>query len=386
SMDDGCVGLTVGRDYDPGIWAGFDEILACAKAAAKHGGVYASHSLRTGHRKPRRPGEFPPIKTKGVLEAIDVGRKTKMPVQVSHMGVLYDVTPGDNRELQMEAIRATLKIIDDAVAEGLEVDFDNIPHHLTGGLATTPLLASSLGPWLKVAGSLEQLGCALRMPDFREEIKERIWTGKHYGLNPNITPNWAGMRTIVECSDERFLGKTVAEAAEALGMDELDTLMEIVMIDPETKAVREGDDDWVKLEFYRHPRCMIGIDAFAVDETRESRHPWGWLPNENSFGGFPRYLRRAVRETKTLAIEEAVRKVTSAPAKKFRMRDRGVLREGAYADIAVWDPETITDKGDQMEPRRYPEGVSHVIVNGALVVKDSAHTGALPGRVLRRVS
>ena len=384
AMNDGCVGISVGRDYDPGIWADFDELLACAKVAAKYGGVYASHSLRTGHRKARRPGEFPPRKTEGVLEAIDVGRKAKMPVQISHLGALYDVRPGENNILTEAAVRATLKIVDDAREEGVDVNFDLIPHHQTGGISTTPYLASSLTPWLRVAGGLEQFAEALRMPDFREEIREAVMAGKHYGLNPNINENWATRRTIVECEDERFLEKTVADVAEELGAEPLDALMEILMVDPGTKAVRKGGDDVVKLMFNRHPEGMIGIDTFAVDETRESRHPPWYLPNENSFGGFPRYLRRVVRETGTLSLEEAIRKVTSLPARKFRLADRGALKTGAYADIVILDPETVTDRGDQLNPRRYPEGIMHVIVNGIQVVKDSRHTGALPGKILYR--
>ena len=384
AMEDGCRGLSVGRDYDPGIWAGFDELLACARAAAEYGGVYASHSLRTGHRKARRPGEFPPIKTEGVLEAIDVGRRAGMPVQISHLGSLYDVTPGGSDIMTEAAVRATLKIVDDAREEGIDVNFDLIPNHLSGGISTSPWLASYLTPWLRVAGSLEQLAQALRMPDLREEIKEAIWAGKHYGLNPNINPRWAGQRTIVECRDERFLEKTVAQAAEILGMEPLEALMEILTIDPGTKAVRKGGDDWAKLMFYRHPEMMIGVDTFAVDDTRVSRHPPWSLPNENSFGGFPRYLRRAVRETGTLSLEEAVRKVTSSPARKFKLTDRGVLRAGAYADIVVFDPEKVTDRGDQLEPRRYPAGIEYVLVNGALVVERGEQTGARPGKILYR--
>jgi len=129
---------------------------------------------------------------------------------------------------------------------------------------------------------------------------------------------------------------------------------------------------------------MIGVDTFAVDETRQSRTiPYSY-PNQNSFGGFPCYLRRAVRETKTLSIQDAVHRVTGSPARKFKLNDRGLLHPGYYADITVWDPETITDQGNQIEPRKYPIGVNHVIVNGSLVVSNFAHTGSLPGKILYR--
>jgi len=384
AMVEGCKGLTVGRDYDPGIWAQWGELLACAKAAAKHGGLYASHSLRTGHRKPRRPGEHPPVKTNGVLEALNIGREAKMPVQVSHLGVLYDVVPGDNRDLMKAAIDATLKLVDDAIADGVEADFDTIPHHLTGGISTSPWLIHSLRPWLAVAGSPEQLVKALRMPDFREEIKVSIMAGKHYGLNPNINKNWAEGRVIVECSEESYLEKTVADVAKELDVSELEAFFRVIQADPYTKVERQGDDDWVKLEFYKHPHVMIGVDTFAVDHTRQSRSNPPSYPNQNSFGGFPCYLKRSVRETKTLSIQDAVHRITGSPARKFKLKERGLLQSGYYADITVWDQETITDQGDQIEPRRYPLGVNHVIVNGSLVVSNSAHTDSLPGKILYR--
>ena len=385
AMEDLCIGISVGRDYDPGIWADFDEILACAKVAAKYGGVYASHSLRTGHRKARRPGEPGPVPNKGVLEAIDVGRKAKMSVQISHMGNQFTVSPSDNRAMTETAIKETFKVVDDAREEGIDVCFDVIPHHQTGGISTNPWLVGLLRPWLNIAGTPEQLAKALRMPDFREEIKASIWAGKHYSLNPNISPTWAGGRVIAVCKEEGFVGKTVAEVAEELGMEPLDALMEVLMRDPETKAVsRRSDDDWVKLKYFKHPYMMVGIDTFAVDETREGIHTAPGLPNENSFGGHTRYLRRAVRETGTLSLEEAVRKITSLPASKFKLTDRGVLRSGAFADIVIMDPEKVTDRGTQLEPRQYPEGINYVVVNGAVVVNKSKHTGELPGKILYR--
>jgi N-acyl-D-aspartate/D-glutamate deacylase len=237
---------------------------------------------------------------------------------------------------------------------------------------------------MRVAGTQEQLVGALRMREFREEIKEAVWAGKHYGLNPNINENWAKQRTIVECKDERFVDKTLAQIAEELGVDQLDALFEVLTADPETKAVRKGGNDWVKLMFFQHPEMMIGIDTFAVDDKRMSRHPpWG-LPNENSYGGFPRYIRRVYRETGTLSLEEAVRKVTSLPTRKFKLADRGVLKAGAYADLVIMDPQTVTDKGDQLDPRQYPEGIEYVVVNGTVVVEKSKHTGELPGKILYR--
>jgi N-acyl-D-aspartate/D-glutamate deacylase len=382
AMIDGCVGLTVGRDYDPGIWADWDEILACAQEAAKYGGVYASHSLRTGHRKPRRPGAPSPVKTLGVLEALNIGRETKMPIQVSHLGVLYDVVPGENLELMEAAIKATFKLVEDAISDGVEADFDTIPSHVTGGIGTSPWLIHSLNPWLLVAGSPDQLAKALKMHDFREEIKSSIVSGKHYRLNPNINPKWASGRVIVNCIHEPFLEKTVADIAKETSVEELDALFDIIQKDPYTRVERRVEDDWVKLEFYKHPNMMIGVDTFAVDEKRQSRTNPPSYPNQNSYGGFPCYLRRVVRETKILSIEEAVRKITSSPARKFRLANRGLLNKEYFADIVVWDPDTITDKGNQIEPRQYPEGVNFVIVNGKLVVDENMHTGSLPGKVL----
>ena len=129
---------------------------------------------------------------------------------------------------------------------------------------------------------------------------------------------------------------------------------------------------------------MVGVDTFAVDETREGRRMPVSYPNQNSFNGFPRFLRRAVRETQTLTLEAAVRQITSFPARKFKLKNRGVLKHGACADIVVMNAETVKDVGTQLEPRLYPDGIEHVIINGVQVVKNSKHTGALPGKILYR--
>jgi len=384
AMGEGSRGISVGRDYAPGYYADKDELVACAEAAAEHGGVYTSHSLRTGLRVARRPGEWPPGKIDGVLEAIDVGRRAKVSVEIAHLGPLYDVWPPGSEAMTEASVKATLKAVDEARGEGIDVNFDVIPNHLAGGIYSSPYLAAALLPWLRVAGSRRGLAEALRMGGLREEIRETVMAGKWYGLNPNINPGWASTPTIVRCREERFRGKTLAQVAEELGVEPLEALMEVLVADPDSKAMAMGEDDSAKLMFYGHPEMMVGIDTFAVDDRWEVRSPPWFLPNENSFGGFPRFFRRAVRETGTLTLEEAVRKVTSLPARKFGLTDRGVLREGAHADIVAMDPERVTDRGNAVKPRVYPRGIEHVVVNGVQVVEEGRHTGAMPGRVLRR--
>jgi N-acyl-D-aspartate/D-glutamate deacylase len=321
---------------------------------------------------------------KGVLEAIEVGRKAKMPVQVSHLGVLYTVSPGDNPIMIEAAIKATLKIIDDAREEGIDAGFDLIPNHAAGGIGGSPYLVNMLAPWLKTSGSPDQLAKALRMPDFREEIKNSINSGKHYGLNPFINPSWAEGGKIVECLNASYKDKTIVQIASDLKIDQIEALMHVIIADSYTKIVRSTGDDSRLLAFAKHPEAMIGIDTFAVDDTWKPRLPTGMLPCENSFGGFPRFFRRAVRETKTITLEDAVRKVTGSPARKFRLKNRGLLRTGYVADLTIFNPETITDRGSQLQPMLYPEGVEHIIINGVQVVKKGKHTEAKPGKILRR--
>ena len=384
AMEDGCVGISVGRDYESSYYADKEELVALAEVAAEYGGVYTSHSLRTGLRKARKPGEFPPVKIEGLKEAIDVGRKTGIPVQISHLGTLYDVTPKGDPDLAEAAARATLKIVDDAREEGIDVHFDLIPNDRGYGIYSSNWLAASLQPWLKVAGSREQLAKALRMGEFREEIKEKIWAGKWYGLNPNINPFWAGLKPIKECKDERFVDMTMAEIAKELGVEPLDALMEVLMTDPDTMMAGMSFASPTKGRFYKHPAAMMGIDTFAIDIDWVTENPPWLRPSENSFGGFAAYFKDAVREKGYLSIEEAVWKATGLPAEKFKIRDRGVLKAGAYADIVVMDIESVTPKAGPITPNVYPEGIEHVIVNGVQVVEDSQHTGAKPGKILYR--
>jgi N-acyl-D-amino-acid deacylase len=384
AMEDGCRGMSVGRDYDPGYWADKEELIELTKIVAEYDGVYQSHSLRTGLRKQRRPGEFPPPKINGILEAIDVGRQSGAAVQISHLGTLYDVYPRGSPMIEEAAAKATLKVVDEAIEEGLDVSFDVIPNTGGYGLYSTTYLVSFLLPWLRIAGSREQLARALLMKDFREEIKATIMSGKWYRLNPNINPGWARVNKIKESNNSDYLDKTVAEVAEENKIESLEALFDILADDPYTRIAGMSFSSPTKALFYKHPAMMAGIDTLAVDTTwKPETAPW-YLPSQNSFNGFAAYFEDVVREDKILSIEQAVYHVTGLPAKKFKLRDRGVLKEGAYADIVVMDLDRVKDMSTPLNPCVYPDGIDHVFVNGAHVVKNMTHTGEKPGKILYR--
>lgn len=385
AMKDGCRGLSVGRTYEPGRWANYEEILACAQATVEYGGIYNSHSIRNKPRGDKTPDEATQDSFYGLTEVINIAKDTGLSVQFSHLRNLFRVTPAGNKIVDMAAAEATLKAIDEAVEDGVNLHFDTIPHHNTGGIFTSPSLIGAFSAWLKIAGSEEQLIKALEMHDLRDQIKSMIIKGEVMSFNPKFLPNWPEQKIIQECVDKRFEGKSFKEIGELLEIDPMDAIFEVLKADPKALMVtqRSKDDD-IKRTYFRHPRMMVGCDTFAVNENEQCRHPSWMLPNQNAFGGFPFYLRRMVRETGELTVEEAVRKITGLPAEKFKMTDRGVLREGAYADITVWDLNNIQDLGDQVEPRIYPKGITLVIVNGKIVVENNVHNGSLPGKILYR--
>ncbi len=381
AMEVGAFGLSTGLDYQPGVFCKTDEIVELVKIVKEYGGIYATHWRRTGLRREKAK----PIteKIKGIMEAVEIARRTGVRVQISHITLGYSIMPLPPPNLIEAAVEATLKVINDARAEGLEISFDIIPN-TTGGTMTSLQLANALLPWLKVAGSKEGLASALRMNDFREEIRSIIMAGKWWGLNPIVNPYWAKFIRVVACKVEKWIGKTIEEIAKLEEKDELNALFEVLMKDPDTKARRLGlRTDQEIAAFLRHEYCMVGLDTYAFDDKWEMKGPPFYLPHPNTYGGMARYFRRYYREKKVLSLVEAVRRVTSLPAKVFGLEGRGLLKTGAYADVVVFDPNAISDVEDPLEPRRYPDGIHYVIVNGKIVVKKGEHTGKRPGKVLR---
>ena len=384
AMESGAIGMSTGLDYVPGCYASTEEVVELAKVVREYGGVHFTHWRSIGAARFEK--EFrPPERIKGILEAIEIGERAGVPVQISHVLTGYTVYPPPPPELAEAAARATLRAIEEARERGVDVAFDLIPN-TDGGVFAMPRLVSLLSPWLRELGSVERLIENLRIKEFREEVKEAIRSRKWWLLDPLRDPYWAEMIKVVECRIEEYAGKTLGEIARAKGVDPLDALLDLVCEDPDAKIEREIISEEEVLVFLKHPDSMIGADTFALDDKWGMQSPPYFLPHPNTYGLYPRYLRRYVKELGVLSLEEAVRKATYLPAKRVGLEGRGVIKVGAYADLVLLDFERLRDLGDPIEPRKYPEGVEYVIVNGVIVVERGRHTGARPGRVLRRAS
>lgn len=376
ALEEGARGMSTGLDYEPGGHAETEEIVELARVLPDYGGIYATHWRRTGIRK----GTPEPALARGLKEAVEIGRRAGVRVQVSHLLPAYRIFPDPPPSLLKAAAEATLEILDDGLRQGVDVSFDVIPN-VDGGVVIAPYLVSLLAPWLRDAGSPERLAELLAAPDYRAEVREFIEAGKWYSLNPRSDPRWAEAISILECGDAACEGKTLAAVARDRGADPLSVLFDLVRHYPRTRARTGmlGREEALPV-FFSHPRSMACSDTFIFDDRWEVHHPPYFLPHPNTYGVFPRYLRRYAGPS----LEEGIARITSRPARALGLDDRGVIREGAYADLVVFDPATVDEGGDYLEPRRYPRGIRWVLVNGQVVVEDGVQHDVRPGRVLTR--
>ncbi|MBC7339380.1 MAG: amidohydrolase family protein [Firmicutes bacterium] len=402
ALEEGARGMSTGLDYEPGGYAETSEIVELARVLPEFGGIYATHWRRTGIRK----GTPQPALAQGLKEAVEIGRQAGVRVQVSHLLPAYRIFPDPPASLLRAAAEATLEILDEGLRRGVDVSFDVIPN-VDGGVVIAPYLVSLLAPWLRDAGSPERLAELLAAPDYQAEIREYIEAGKWYSLNPKADPRWAEAIVILQCEDASLEGKSLAAIARETASDPRDgardpgagaretagrgpagrvadplaTLFDLVRRYPRLRARMGmlGREEALGV-FFSHPRSMACSDTFIFDDRWEVRHPPYFLPHPNTYGVFPRYLRRYAGPS----LEEGIARITSRPARALGFDDRGVIREGAFADLVVFDPASVDEGGDYLEPRRYPKGIRWVLVNGQVVVEDGLQHDARPGRVLGR--
>lgn len=366
AMRDGAFGLSTMLAESQERVATTEDIVALARVVHEHGGIYSSHIRNEGTEV-----------LEAVREAIAIGERAKVPVDIIHIKIADQRLWGRMSEV--------VALIEEARARGVNVQANVYPY--TRGNND---LVSIIPPWAHEGGT-EALLERLKSPEDRARMKRDIRKGlpDWYNHYLAVGGDWSRMLVSARLSEAnaRFEGQTMdvilKERTEGVDPkpDDLDELFDFLIEENgsiSTIYAHHTEEDMnLAME---QPWCSFGSDgsAYAVEGPLRRGHP-----HPRNFGTFPRILGEYVRERQVLRLEEAVRKMTSANASKLGIMDRGLLRAGLFADVTVFDAERVIDRASYLEPFRYPEGIEYVIVNGQVVLEEGRHGGALPGRTLR---
>jgi N-acyl-D-amino-acid deacylase len=351
-MRDGSFGLSTGLFYVPGSFTPTPEVVELAKVAARFGGMHKSHQREESVKV-----------LDSVRETIAIGEGGGLATQVTHHKIIGPANWGRSAD--------TLRLIDEARARGIDVTSDQYPY-----TASSTSVSSALLPAWALEGGRAPTLARLKDPATRAKVRAdtiaMIRDARGGGDPKNVQFASCGF-------DPSLAGKTLADLTKQRGMDPtIDNAADATLWLVEQGGCQGifhaiSDDDVQRI--MRHSTTMIGSDGEVPVFGRANPHP-------RSYGTFARVLGMYVREKKTLGLEEAVRKMTSLPAARLRIPDRGILRPGMSADIVVFDPATVRDMATFEKPHQYAEGISVVVVNGQVVFENGAMTTARPGRVL----
>jgi dihydroorotase/N-acyl-D-amino-acid deacylase len=354
AMEEGAFGLSTSLVYVPDRFASTEEIIALAKVAARYGGTYITHQRDEGNRI-----------DESLDEVFRIAREARIPAEIYHLK-----TAGRRNWGRMAMV---LSRIEQARAEGLDISADQYPW-----AASSNNLDASLPLWVREGGR-EKLLARLQDTETRARVRPDF-------LKDN--PDWndqPGSRILVtrvlNPALKAYEGKTIAEIARAEGKDPLDALIDLVIADRANtgRVTFSMSEEDVKTAL-AHPLVSMCTDTGAKAEdgiySQEQSHPRGW-------GSTARILGKYVRDEKVLTLEEAIRKMTSQPASRVRLADRGILRPGVAADVVAFDPATVRERSTYTDPLHYSEGIPFVMVNGQLVVDGGRITNARPGRALK---
>jgi N-acyl-D-amino-acid deacylase len=349
AMEEGAYGLSSGLDYPPGSYASTGELADLASEAAKLHGIYHTHVRY--HLGDRFLDPF--------REAIDIGRRGGSPAHITHF-YHRKTMPGTPEQL--------LQLVDDARAEGLDVTFDAYPYEWasTRLLITVPQWVQEGGP----AKTKERLADRTVRARVRDELQAR---GILYAGAGGIADIRLGAFQNPE--NRHCEGRTLGQICAEDGTDLVDRLCDLLLDeDLRLNQVTPGPHTDGIRRFYQHPWAMVGTDSTFV----------GWKPSPRSYGSYPRILGQFVRDEAVLTLEGAVAKMTSMPADRLGLKRRGRIVDEAIADLVVFDPATVRSNATYDDPRRAPDGIEHVLVDGHFTLEHGQPTGATPGRGLRR--
>lgn len=350
AMQDGAVGLSTGLIYLPGMYASTEEIIHLAKVAAVNGGVYATHMRYEGTKV-----------NEAIDEALTIGREANIPVQISH----FKVTGKNNWGRSSE----TLGMVEDARRKGFDVTIDQYPY-----TASSTNLAVRLPDWA-LEGGLDSLRVKMKNPVIRKKILDEMKASQKRDRQKDY--NYAVVASFGP--DTSYNGKSITQINIGLGRKKNFNNEANLILDMLAKSNAQmiyhtmSENDLV--HFMKYPFNMPAADA-GVSNGKGMPHPRGYGTNA-------RVLARYVREQKVIGLEEALRRMTSLPATKFNLIDRGLLMPGKFADIVILDEHTVQDLAVYDQPHQFSKGIYYVLVNGKLVVDNGKHNGSRNGQALR---
>lgn len=351
SMCHGAKGLSTGLAYVPGNYAETLEVVELARSAARHGGIYVSHMRN----------EFRYV-LDSVEELITIAREADIPAQINH---LKAAGAG-----QWGLADRILAMVDSARAEGLDVKQDVYAY------TASSTGSSVLFPTWALAGGTDSLAARLADPHLRPLVEEKMREILEFD---RVGDDLSRIQFRLVPGAPEYVGRTLADLARDRGLPQtIDTalaLVEELQLAGGFSAIYHIMDDGDLERFLEHPFTMVETDGDGVGFGRGFPHP-------RSYGSFPRLLDRYVRERGVISQEEAVRRMTSLSMVQIGEADRGVVREGAYADLIAFNPDAFRDRATFEDPHQFAVGMSHVVVNGVPVIRDGSITGAKPGRVL----
>jgi len=359
AMKDGALGISTALIYPPGHYAKTGELIALAQVAAQYGGIYATHMRSEGASE-----------MEAVDEAIRIGREARLPVEIFHLKV-----SGKPRWGSMPRVVEKIQAARDA---GLDIRADQYPY-----IAGATALASAMPPWAADGGP-EKLLARLREPETRARIKTELATDHREWENLyHDSGGGAGVMIsgVIKPELKKYDGMTVAQMAAAENKPELDALFDFILADnAQTGALYFMADEQDLLFALKQPWTSIGLDAneLSLDGPLFEPHT-----HPRAFGSMARFLGHYVREQQLMPLEQAIRKITSMPAEREHLTDRGLLKIGSFADVTVFDSATIIDEATYASPAQISKGVDYVFVNGQLEYDHGSLTGAKAGRALR---
>lgn len=355
-VEQGAFALSTGLTLAPSSYGSTDEIAALCRAIAPYeGSFYATHArIWAGNL------------IGAIEEAVEIGTRAGVPVEYSHLALIDPRLYGRGDEM--------VAVMERARARGLDITFDMYPYTATGpGLNQLP------PAWVQ-EGGVEAMLHRLSDAATKARAAEETATGWYGGLP------WRWDKLVISYvgsdRNEDLVGLSMAEIADRRELEPAEVLLSLIVEEEgEVSSVFEVMNDDDVRDFMSHPLATIGSDGNAISPKgiyADDR------PHPRFYGTFPRVLGRYSREGRVMPLEEAVAKITSRPARRLGFDDRGAVKEGFVADLVVFDPKSVIDRATFEEPHQYPDGIDHVLVGGVSVLADGVHTGARPGRVLRR--